>query len=265
MNRRELAKKKDISEAKLEQDLKELGFRRLTDFENSDEGKETCELEYSLDEMEKRKLQGVFGERIAVFIEGKIKRFITRILPQDWNVKKNIHLRTKDNHKSLNFGQKPKDSGSIKISGDTVAHYGADEETLIERVQQRHFSASEYLFNKFQENQIPSIDNTFYALKKSGEKRCFKYDFIDHSKNSYQIQRNTTKVSVEHIEDFKVIGLEVKTTKSDAKNLLSKKQRRIRERAQNSAFLDFYTIDVDFEIEESDIPTEIPVKIKKDD
>ncbi|MFB6245641.1 MAG: hypothetical protein ABEJ03_04835 [Candidatus Nanohaloarchaea archaeon] len=261
-NLRELAKNRDKPEKALDSDLKDLGFRRITEFIDNEENQDQTKLLYQLSDLEKRKLQGLFGEKISVFVEGKIKRFLRRTLSENWELKNNIRLKTGDTRKSLNFGEKP-DRDSINISGSNVSHYGTAKAELIERVQKQHYSCTEYLFEKFQQYQIPTIDNTLYAIKKSGETEKFKYDFIDHSKNQAQIKKKTREIALEKLEDFKIIGLEVKTSDSEAKNLLSTKQREIRDMATDSAFLEIYTVKVDFDYGNGELPQKVPVNVQR--
>lgn len=260
---RQLAKDEDQAEEQLQKELEELGFRTIGDFSDKNEQRKDNQLQYELSEMEKRKLQGIFGEKITIFIEGKIKRFLRERLPRDWELKNNIRLKTDGNEKSLKFGEAPSDRDSITITGTNISHHGVEEEALVERVQSKHFACTDYLFEKFQEYQIPTIDNILYAVKKAGQQKTFEYQVTDHSTNSAQLTQERKKIEIDRIDDFKIIGLEVKTSESKPGKLLSSKQREVRDKAKESAFLDLYTVKVDFDYSTGKLPQNVPVEIRK--
>ncbi|MFB6214144.1 MAG: hypothetical protein ABEJ07_06315 [Candidatus Nanohaloarchaea archaeon] len=258
---RKLAVELEKSEEELEQELREHGFTRLTDFQ--DRESEGLELEYEIQELERRKLQGIFGEKVARFVKGRIKRYIESRLPGGWELRENARLRDSSDSATLRLGEKPDTRDSMKLSGNSVAHYGMDREEILKQVRSRHFAAGKNMFERFQESLLPTIDRVLYALEKNGETEEMRYDVIDHSKSSAEINRERVRIPLEKVEDFKVIGLEVKTSRDDAEKLLSSVQRNVRDRASNSPHIDLYGVHVDYNIDTAEIPEEVPVTVKK--
>ncbi|MFB6241738.1 MAG: hypothetical protein ABEJ36_02950 [Candidatus Nanosalina sp.] len=259
---RDLAKKKDKSKKELVKELKKQGFSTIKDFFGK-KPRNSIKLDYELSEMEKRKLQGMFGEKIATFVEGRIKEFIQESMGPEWEIKKGIKVRAKgETEKSMFYGLKPDEHSKIKCSGKTVAHAGLSREEIKEEVESMHFHVSERLFKKFQEYQAPSIDECYYAIKKSGETREHFYRAHNRSSGSYDVEGEKIACELEKLEDFKIICLEVKTTTEKGSNLLSSTQREVRDLAQETAFLDFYMARVAYDISSSRIPESVEVKIE---
>ncbi|MFB6208659.1 MAG: hypothetical protein ABEJ56_00800 [Candidatus Nanohaloarchaea archaeon] len=265
LEKRELAKQMDLSEERLDEKLRDLGFTSLADFTDNQSRTEKKKINYSLSEMEKRKLQGLLGEKVTRFIEGKIRRFIRSGFNNEWIIKSYLDLRTLDECRQLHFGERQSFQGnSLSISGGNVTHYGVEEEVIREKIRQKHYACSAYLFEKFTEYQVPSIDHVLYALRKTGETESFEYRVKDHSEESGSFTGEKLEVDLEKIRDFKVIGLEVKTSESsDAENLFSSLQREVRDTAKESAFLDLYKAHVNYSISTQKIPEEVPVEIEK--
>jgi len=258
---REIARDLDISEGQVKEVLEDLGFRRLTDFQDSAEEKTEHRLEYNLDDMEKRKLQGIFGEKVAVFAKGRLKQLISETLPADWELRDEVELRSEESGLSYSFGKKfPQDE--IKVRGDMVIHYDASEEEIREQVRERCFHVDEHLFRKFQEHQIDNIDEVMYAVKTGGSNREVEFKSVD--KNSSRLDGfDEMEFKVQEVEDFFVIGLEVKTTEDQPEKLFSKLQRQIRDKAQESPFIQMYSVKIDFDVQKSDIPKKTDIQIQK--
>jgi 1,2-phenylacetyl-CoA epoxidase catalytic subunit len=85
-SKRELAKTFDTSEKEIQEKLEDLGFRTLQNFSERNQKSDSLDMGYEISDMERRKLQGLFGEKVAVFVKGKIKRFIENSLPENWTL-----------------------------------------------------------------------------------------------------------------------------------------------------------------------------------
>ena len=262
--KRELAKDFDTSEEELDQKLNELGFRTLEDFSNKNEKKDTLDLSYELSEMEHRKLQGIFGEKVAVFVKGKLERFIEDSLPSGWSLHQGVKLRTKNekSEKSLWFGRKNTLEKGIDISDSTVRHRNLSQDKIMEAVRDRHLYCSDDLFEKFQEHRIPNIDQVYYAVKMTGESRDKIYHCVNSEASSFSNQEKLT-IPLDEVEDFKVIGIEIKTTEEKAESLLSSLQRNIRNKAKQSPFLDIYSLKVEYEKGSREIPEDVDLRLEK--
>lgn len=259
---RNLARDRDRSRKELVEDLKERGFSTIKDFFGKKED-DSIEMTYNLDEMEKRKLQGVFGEKVARFVEGRIRDFLRESMGDNWEIKKGIEVRTKgENQRSMFYGLKPGENSRIKCSGKSVAHNGMQNEKIREEVRKMHYHVSERLFKKFQEYQAPSIDECYYAIRKTGGKVKHEYRAYDRSSGVHDTEGEKLECTLDEIEDFKIICLEVKTTSQKSKNLLSETQREVRDLASETAFLDFYLVKVDYDISTAEIPDSVDVQIE---
>ena len=260
---RDLAKEFDTSVEKVEEMLSDQGFSTLEDFSDDGGVQKTLDLNYEIKELEKRKLQGIFGEKIAVFIKGRIKEFLKESLRNEWELRQGVKLKTgkASDARSMWYGNQLVDSG-VKISDSTIRHRNMDKDKIKEKVRENHFITSEELFNSFSEHQIPSIDQVYYALKLSGEEKSRTYHLLNTEGSSYSNQERET-IDLKHVEDFKVIGLEIKTTENKAENLFSNLQRSLRDKASDSPFLDIYSLKVEYDIQTGKIPDSVDLRIEK--
>lgn len=257
---RELAKDRDRSKKELIKE-KQRGFFTINDFLGESKS-DSVERTYRLNEMEKRKLQGLFGEKVARFVEGRIRDFLKNSMGDQWEVKKGIKVKMKGSkHKSMFYGLKPDENSNLKCSGKSIAHYGLTNQEIREEIEFMHFHVSERLFKKFQEYQAPSIDECYYAVKKQGKTKKHEYRAYDRASGSYDAEGETIECSLEKLTDFKIICLEVETTREKASNLLSKTQREVRDIASKTAFMDFYLARVEYDINSSKIPDNVKVEI----
>jgi hypothetical protein len=151
--------------------------------------------------------------------------------------------------------------GSIRIDGRSIKHTGESLDEIKKYVKERCVFTEGDMFEKFKEVRNPFIDFNFYAVKKTG-KRQTEFMLENYSSDSFDAEESM-KVSIPVIEDFKVIMLEVKTTKDEAETLFSSNQRRARDLAKNSPYLDFFSLQVDREFSELNIPDEYSVNIRK--
>lgn len=261
--KRQLAKEFETSEKEIDDKLNELGFRTLEDF-NEAGADSSLDLTYEITEMENRKLQGMFGEKIAVFVKGKLKRFLKNSLPPGWSLHQGVKLRTKGENleKSLWFGRKNTLEKGIDINDSTVRHRNMPDEEIREAVKERHLYCSEELFQQFQEHRIPNIDQVYYAVKKTGETRENDYHCVNTEASSFSSQEKVT-IDLEEVEDFKVIGIEIKTTENRAEGLLSSLQRNIRDKAKESPYLDIYSLKVEYKKGSREIPEEVDLRLEK--
>ena len=262
---RGLAKKLDRDKDGLRQSLKQLGFRQLTDYtRDSCGGKNSVSLNYELDKMQMKKIQGIFGEKIATFVEGKLIESIKSWHSEDWQIREGVKLRTSsESPKTAFYGIKPDEEESFKCTGHTVAHRGMDIGRIRKRLESKHFHTSRELFEKFQRYQVPNIDNVFYAMKTSGEKKEQEYRVIDWNTGGYGESGEKLVCELDIVEDFKIIGVEVKTTRDEGEKLLSKNQRKVKERSSETAFLDFYILRVNYDVRSREIPEEVEIEMRK--
>jgi hypothetical protein len=260
---RELAKNFETSEKEIEDKLEELGFRTIENFTGESSDSESLNLSYEISDLERRKLQGLFGEKVAVFVKGKMESFIQESLPESWSLHQGVKLTTSGvNKKSLWFGDKNTLEKGFDISDSTVRHRNLPKDKIKEKVRKRHFYASEELFQKFQEHRIPSIDEVFYAVKKTKDTKKREYQMVNSEASSFS-QQETTEIDLEEVEDFKVVGVEIKTTENRAESLLSSLQREVRDKAKESPYVDLYSLKVEYEKESREIPEEVDIRMKK--
>ena len=258
---REMAKHLEVSEEDASQDRKKRGFLKLDDFQDQKESKDSLDIDAELDDMEKRKLQGHLGEKLTSLMKSRVTDYLESHTRPEWVLRDKLQLiSTASVSKRYWASGKPR-QGSIRIDGRSIKHTGEPLDEIEKYVKERCVFAEEDMFEKFKEVRNPFIDFNFYAVKKTGKKET-EFMLEDYSKNSFDAKENM-KVSIPVIEDFKVIMLEVKTTKDEAETLFSSNQRKARDLAKKSPYLDFFSLQVDREFSELNIPKEYSVNIQK--
>jgi len=259
---REIAVELDVSEDEVRAKRRESGFLNLKEFEQEDGGQtDTLQLDLELDEMEKRKVQGFLGEKIASLMKNRVVDHISTHLRSSWVLRDKMHLINSSSTFQRYWASGKPRQGEIRIEGRNLKHTGKNKEELKEHVQEKCVAAEEEIFKKFKEVRNPFIDFNFYAVKTNGRKQI-EFKAENYSKNKFE-ENETIKVELPKIEDFKIVMLEVKTTKDDAENLFSKNQRKARDMAKNSPFLEFFSLKVDKEFQELGIPSSFDGKIQK--
>ncbi len=262
-DRRSLAIEFNTSEEQIEKALSKHGFQTLERFSEDQTNKISIDLNYTLEDLEKRKLQGLFGEKVAIFIKGRIKEFLKESLEDDWSLREGVKLKTEESSqsKSMWYGQKQIGEG-FQMTDSTIRHRNMDEDEIKKKVRENHFITSKELFNEFSNHQIPSIDQVYYGLKFSGHEKPRTYHLMNTASSSFSRQ-NKEKINLRHVEDFKIIGLEIKTTENKAENLFSNLQRSVRDKAISSPFLDLYSLKVEYDIESEKVPDSVDLRIEK--
>lgn len=258
---RELAKDLGVSEEDARQERKKRGFLKLDDFQDKKEVEDSLDIDAELDGMEKRKLQGHLGEKLTSLMKSRVTDYLESHTRPEWVLRDKLQLiSTASVSKRYWASGKPR-QGSIRIDGRSIKHTGEPLDEIEKYLKERCVFAEEDMFEKFKEVRNPFIDFNFYAVKKTGERET-EFMLEDYSKNSFDAEERM-KVSIPVIEDFKVIMLEVKTTKDDVGTLFSSNQRKARDFAKNSPYLDFFSLQVDIEFSELNIPEEYSVNIQK--
>jgi len=261
MSDREIAVKLDISEDEVQKRRESSGFLRLSEFQQK-EGIETkVDLSVELDEMEKRKLQGFLGEKITSLMRNRVVEHLENHLKQDWGLRNKLHLVNKESSFQRYWASGRPRQGSIRIEGNNLKHHGKTRKELEEYIKERCVVTEKELFTKFRELRNPFIDFNFYAVKTNGKKEV-EFRVSDYSENSFESNQKL-KVEVPVVDDFKIVMLEVKTTRDDAKNLFSKNQRKARDLAKKSPFLEFFSLRVGKEFSELDLPENFSLSIEK--
>ena len=259
---REIAKELDITESEVEKIRSENGFLRIQNFIDTENIEKNLEINFELDKMRKRQLQGFIGEKICSLMQNRVMEELEKHVKNRWILREKAHLlNEKDSSHNYWIGGRPS-KDEIEIEGYLVKHFNADKENIKEKISSECLLADESLFRKFREVKNPWIDFNFYALKISDYQKK-KFSVRDFSKNSFEEENKTIEVKVPVIEDFKVIALEVKTSSDKAEKLLSTNQRKVRENAKNSAFLEFFTLKIDTEFDRLDIPESFSATFQK--
>jgi hypothetical protein len=194
-------------------------------------------------------------------MRNKVVLRLEDFVKDSWVLRDKLYLVSSDSSFQRYWASGRPRQGSVRMKGRKLKHEGKDREELKEHVKERCVVASENIFKKFREVRNPFIDFNFYAVRKTGEKKI-EFQLRDYSKKSFD-KTEKIEVTVPVIEDFKIVMLEVKTTKEDAKKLFSENQRNARDLAKKSPFLDFFSLKVNKEFEEMDIPENFEVKLEK--
>lgn len=258
---REIAVELEISEEEVKKRRKDSGFLRLEEFNEDEELAKQMELSVELDEMQKRKLQGFMGEKITSLMKKTVTDRLKNHLKDSWVLRDKLHVVNNESGLQRYWASGRPRQGSIRIEGRNLKHHGSAEEELREYVKERCVVAEEAIFTKFREVRNPFIDFNFYAVRRNGSKKV-KFTVRDYNRNSFDSEEQL-EIEVPVIEDFKIVMLEVKTTKDDAKNLLSENQRKARDLAKNSPFLEFFSLKVDKEFDELSLPDEFDINLNK--
>ena len=257
---REIAKITEEPEHKIREERREKGFLRLDDFTNEKKIDSVLDVGFEMDEMRKRQLQGYLGERVCSLMENRVKNLLSEHVKSHWVLRREAEIISEDNI-GHSIGPHPERTGEVKIEGKFVKHFEADEEEIREKIEEKCFKTNPELFKAFHKVRNPWIDFSFYAFQiEETEKQAFNVkDFSDSALNAGK----TIEVEIPVISDFKIAALEVKTTKGEEERLLSKNQRNVREMAEESPFIDFFTLKIDTCFEELDIPEEFSGKFRK--
>lgn len=258
---REIAVELDISEKEVRERRKESGFLRLKEFDEAEEASEEIDIAVELDKMEKRKLQGYMGEKITSLMKKRVIKHLKSHLKDSWMLRDKLHVVNKDSKFQRYWASGKPRQGSIRIEGRNLKHHGKSEEDLLKHVKERCVVADEDIFTKFREVRNPFIDFNFYAVRKN-ETQEAEFTLKDYSKSSLKSEKKL-EIEIPIIEDFKIVMLEVKTTKEEAETLLSQNQRKARDLAEESPFLEFFSLKVDSDYSEIGLPDDVDLKIKK--
>jgi hypothetical protein len=258
---RELAEDLGVSEEDAREERKKRGFLKLDDFKDQKEVEESLNIDAELDDMEKRKLQGHLGEKLTSLMKSRVTDYLESHTKPEWVLRDKLQIISTASTSRRYWASGRPRQGSIRIDRRTIKHTGESLDEIEKYVKERCIFAKEDLFEKFKEVRNPFIDFNFYAVKKTGARET-KLILEDYSKNSFDGEESL-KVCVPVIEDFKVIMLEVKTTKDEAETLFSSNQRKARDLAKNSPYLDFFSLQVDREFSELNIPEDYSVNIQK--
>lgn len=261
MNDREIAIELDISEDDVKERRKNSGFLRLEEFTESEKLNEEVEISVELDDMEKRKLQGFLGEKLTSLMRNRVVKHLETHLKDDWILRNKLNLVSKESSFQRYWASGRPRQGSIRIEGRSLKHSGSTEEEIKEYVRERCVVAEENIFTKFRDVRNPFIDFNFYAVRRNGSEKV-EFMVNDFSENSFENQEKL-EIEVPLIDDFKIVMLEVKTTRDDAKNLFSKNQRSARDLAKDSPFLEFFSLKVNREFSELNIPERFSLNIEK--
>lgn len=219
----------------------------------------SLDIDLSLDEMERRKLQGFMGEEIIRICRKRILEQVTSALGGSWEIRDDLHLVNKDSPSQRYRASGRPERGEIRIEGNTVKHSGKKEKKLRKHVRKDVLNASEDLFERFRELRNPFIDFSFYAVRStSGSDTSF--EVRDYSGDSFVPSK--LRVKLPEIKDFKILFLEAKTTDDDAKSLLSSNQRSVRDQARNSPYTQFFTARIDHELRDG-VPESVQVSIEE--
>ncbi len=256
---REIAKELTVPEEKVEK-MRSRGFLRLEEFKNPEEGPDSVEIDFELDELRKRQLQGFLGEKVCSLMENRVKKLLSKHVKSNWTLERKAEMIS-ENKFGHSIGSYPRSRGEIKIEGNMIKHFNAEEEEIREEIRGRCFKTSDELFEAFHKVRNPWIDFSFYAFKTEG-KIGQSFSIKDFSQSALEAGK-TIEVEIPVVKDFKIAALEVKTTEGDEENLLSRNQRKVRKIAEESPFIDFFTLKIDTSFEELGIPEEFSGKFRK--
>lgn len=258
---RQIAVELDMPEKEVKAKREDSGFLRLSEFADKDASSKKVDIDVKLKKMEKRKLQGFMGEKLTSLMKNRVINHLKKHLGEKWTLRNKLNVVNKNSSFQRYWASGRPRQGSIRIEGRNLKHHGSKKEELEKYVREKCVVAEEDIFRKFQEVRNPFIDFNFYAVRKS-ENKIVEFTLKDYSENSFE-SKERLKVKVPVIEDFKIVMLEVKTTKNDAKNLFSKNQRKARELANKSPHLDFFSLKVDKEFSDLGIPEDFSLNIEK--
>jgi len=261
MSDREIAVELDITEDEARDRRRETGFLNLEEFVDDQGPEDRKQVDLELGEMERRKLQGFMGEKVADLMMNRVLDHIGDHLKDSWVLRDKLHLINADSKFQRYWASGRPRQGEIRIEGRNLKHSGNTEEELEDHVRERCAVADGEIFKKFREVRNPFIDFSFYAVKKDGREEV-EFNVEDYSSNRFE---NSQKLREEipRIKDFKIVMIEVKTTKDNAENLFSTNQRKAKNMAQKSPFLEFFSLKVDKEFQELGIPEKFDGEIKK--
>jgi hypothetical protein len=261
MNDRELATQLDFTEEEVKQKRIDRGLLRLENFSEKESAPTRSKMKFELDKMEKRKLQGFMGEKLAELMKSKVVDYLRKHTGGKWELRSKARMVRKGRTSHSYWAGGRPDRDEIVVESGVVKHQGAEKDELREAVRDKCVVAEDDIFEKFQEVRNPWIDFSFYALsiEETVEQTFSARDF---SKRSFD-QESEIDVEVPLASDFKLMAVEVKTTNSSAENLLSTNQRNVRDLAEESPYIDFFTLKVETDFSELGIPENFDAEIAR--
>lgn len=258
---REIAVELDTTEEEVKKMRRDSGFLRLSEFQSKEDINSSLSMDVELDEMEKRKLQGYMGEKVTALMKNRVVDHLEGHVKDNWVIRDKLHIVNEASSFQRYWASGRPRQGEIRIEGRHLKHSNSTENELREYIQEKCVVAREEIFEKFREVRNPFIDFNFYAVK-TVDKKEVAFTARDFTENRFESGQKV-KAEIPVIEDFKIVMLEVKTTKEDAKKLFSKNQRKVRDMAKGSPFLEFFSLKVDKEFTELGLPSEMTLNIEK--
>lgn len=259
MTDRELARELKVPESRVEEMREELGLNRLTE-----EGERLEELEVSkeLSDTDRNRIQGYLGEQLARHTLPEIKDGVGDVLGSAWTVVEKAELLPLDSAGSVRLGD-TYGASKLEFSGDTVVFSDLELEEAVEEARERAFVADEELVSELSAAEFPSIDLVLHALKPSGTNRR-TLEFRNRFDPAFESENRDLEVPL--VEDGKVVHVEVKTSAvSGPGEMLTSLQRKARRHAESSPYSEFYTLHVDLDLGEFDVPDSFDASVQRHD
>nr|EGQ40510.1 MAG: hypothetical protein J07AB56_12400 [Candidatus Nanosalinarum sp. J07AB56] len=259
MTDRELARELDVPERRVEEVRRELGLNRLA---GDDERLEEMEVSKELSETDTNRIQGYLGEQLARHTLPEIRREVSSVLGSGWTVAEKAELLPLDSAGSARLGD-TYGTSKLEFSGDTVVFSDLGLEEAVEQARERAFVAGKELVSNLVSAEFPSIDLVLHALKLSGETRR-TLEFRNRFDPAFESEKRDLDLPL--VEDGKVVHVEVKTsTVSDPGDMLTSLQRRARSHAESSPYSEFYTLHVNLDLDDLDVPDSFDASVRRHD
>jgi|GEM_PF-5884432 hypothetical protein len=259
MTDRELARELDVPERRVEEVRRELGLNRLA---GDDERLEEMEVSKELSETDTNRIQGYLGEQLARHTLPEIRREVSSVLGSGWTVAEKAELLPLDSAGSARLGD-TYGTSKLEFSGDTVVFSDLGLEEAVEQATERAFVADKELVSDLVSAEFPSIDLVLHALKLSGETRR-TLEFRNRFDPAFESEKRDLELPL--VEDGKVVHVEVKTsTVSDPGDMLTSLQRRARSHAESSPYSEFYTLHVNLDLDDLDVPDSFDASVRRHD
>jgi len=243
MNDRELARELYVSVSEIESVRDDSGSKRLDDFIRTDE-LSSLSLEFELSEMEKRKIQGAIGERIAGFSGSRIKSYLRDHVRGDWEIRDSLEMICEDpGVKSYRNRY-----SQLDVSGNSIRHRDMSREDIMDSIESKYVLSDRDTLESFYRVLDPWIDIRMFGVEIDGlESVEFDVNCLGSGFSG------KLDIELPVVEDFKILALEVKTTEDSAENLLSSHQRDLREMSKSSPYIEYFTVRIDREFSDMDI------------
>jgi hypothetical protein len=192
----------------------------------------------------KNVLQGRLGEMLADSLRSEAENILELSLDNRWEIfgwKMDV-LNPDYETSTVSKGQEPKRK-IVPRSSPPIIHRTLDEDEIQNFVENRYVLADKDLLEQYDRVNPPTVDKKYYAVEYAGSSKEIEFEVYD-STNHFSQAEERIEIELPVISDFRILAVEVKTSKSGVRDSLTEAQISALEKAEQSKYLQFYTMSI---------------------